>query len=63
MIQPRSENFSHIVRVIRRTDARVEIIRWYSSPIWRSVSRTYRIKPHHANRLDALFNGLRASAH
>ena len=63
MIHPRSEHFSHVVRAIVRSDTRVEIVRWYSSPRWRNVSRTYRIKPHHTARLSTLFNGLRAQAH
>lgn len=63
MIHPRSENFSHVTRAIRRSATIIEIVRWYSSPHWRSVSRVYRVKPHHAQRLQVLFAGLQAPAH
>jgi len=63
MIHPRSENFSHVTRAIRRSATIIEIVRWYSGPRWGSASRLYRVKPHHAKRLQVIFSGLQAQAH
>lgn len=72
MLTPRASHFSHIVRCLRRSDTTdqspfsggiVEIVRWYSGPNYRNVSRVYRLTPSSASRLSIIFSGLRAGAH
>lgn len=62
MMHPRASGFSHITRAIRG-ESHIEIVRWYSGPRWGSTSRRYRVKPHHAQRLQVIFSGLQAQAH